>query len=92
MTDYHIRAHSNIRAKGLEPPKPNNSNVSYDTLELCYPADVLDGVSYEEAGYRHLRQDFFILAEKASKVVIIQSDGRRRVVKQNGMSIEPYFE
>jgi hypothetical protein len=83
MTDYHIRAHSSVKAVGTEKEK---------ILEVPYPAGTMEGVAFEEVGFRHLKREYFGMTEGFSKVVIINADGRRRVVKEGGSSIEPRNE
>lgn len=83
MTDYHIRAHSTVQAKSTGDER---------VLEVPYPTGIMEGVAFEETGFRHLKRDYFAPAEAATKVVIVHADGRRRVVKDRGTSVEPHDE
>lgn len=79
MANYDIKAHD-----GLSPSKKTRQ------LELTMQ-DVMNGVPFEHAGFRHLTKDAIQRSVKYEKVVICH-EGRRKVVKVDGMSTRPYWE
>lgn len=79
MANFDIKAHS-----GVTPSK--KSRVLELTLE-----DVMSGIPFEYAGFRHLTKDANQRSLKYEKVVIAHA-GKRKVVKVDGMSTRPYWE
>ena len=92
MTDYHFRCDESIKAKGRE-----------SELLVPYPSGVLEGVPFEQVGFRHLNKNWIEKSKPCTKVYVMigeYDDGdpprfmardlRMRVVKDGGTSCEPY--
>lgn len=87
MADYHIKAHSECNAADLQPTKK--------TLQITYrPGDTCThGVIFEESGFRHLHPDLITESKNFDKVTLVHpTTGKRRVLKDNGQSVEPFYE
>lgn len=83
MTDYHRRCHSTVSA---EDPRPKK------VLQVTFRADT-STAAFDQTTYRHLNANLHKMAQTHDKVVIVcPESGRRRVLKDNGASCEPFEE
>jgi hypothetical protein len=79
MSEYEVNAHS-----GVSPSKKIRQ------LELTI-YDVMKGIPFEFACFRHLTKDAIKRSETFEKVVIVH-ENQRKVIKKDGMSTRPYYE
>jgi hypothetical protein len=82
--DYHVHAHSECNAADTNPKK---------VLQITWRPDSTCSVSWEDAGFRHLHPDLIKQAAGYDKVTLLHPDtGKKKVLKDNGNSVEPYIE
>lgn len=79
MSNFEVKAHS-----GVSPSKKIRQ------LELTM-LDVMNGIPFEYATFRHLTKDAMKRTEKYEKVYIVHEE-KRKVIKKDGMSTRPYYE
>lgn len=87
MTDYHIKAHSECNASDPDTPKK--------TLQVTFRpgGTVTAGLTWEGAGFRHLHPDLIKQAQEYDKVTLLHPETQqKKVLKDNGKSVEPYIE
>lgn len=88
MVDYHIRAHSECSAADPSDTPPKK------VLQVTWrPGDTCSHVSFEEVSFRHLHKSLIEQSKDFDKVTIIHPDTKKkRVLKDNGNSVEPFYE
>jgi len=83
MAHYHRRCHSTVSA---EDPRPKR------VLQVTFRDDTSTD-PFDQTSYRHLNAKLHEMAKTHDKVVIVcPQTGRRRVLKDNGASCEPFEE
>ena len=86
MVDFHIHAHSECKA--ADP-----SDSPKKVLQITWRMGSTCSVSFEDAGFRHLHPDLIKQSAGYDKVTLLHPDtGKKRVLKDNGNSVEPYIE
>ena len=84
MVDYHIRAHSECQAEDPNPKK---------VLQITWRQGATCTCAFDEAGFRHLHPDLIKQAADYDKVVLVHPETeKRRVLKDDGNSVEPFYE
>jgi len=87
MVDYHIHAHSECNAADLDTPK-KVLQVTWRPGNTCSHS-----VPFEEMSFRHLHKDIIVQSKAYEKVTLLHPEtGEKRVLKDNGQSVEPYYE
>lgn len=85
MADFHRRCDEVVQAASPGPPK--------QTLQVTWRQGDTCSVPFEQAGFRHLHPTLIERAKDFDKVVLVHPETeQRRVVKDDGNSVEPFYE
>ena len=85
MADFHIHAHSECNANDKHPQKK--------VLQITWREGSTCSVAFDQAGFRHLHPELIKQAAHYEKVTLVHPEThQKRVLKDNGTSVEPYIE
>lgn len=89
MANYERSHHEEALAQDDDGPATQPVIIPL-VLELTME-DIVAGVPFDQCGFRHLSKEAEERSRRFSKVVVVQ-DKKRRVIKINGGSVDPYYE